>query len=313
VDVYQLGCVLYECLTCSLPFGEEGAAMDVLHAHLNAPPPRVSEANPHLPAALDEVIATAMAKNPAHRFESCSQLIAAAGEAAGLMTAAAPAPVAGGAPMPAEGPLGLQVTQGNAQGSQILVEDELIIGRLAEDEGRLADDPELSRRHARIFRADDGSWAIEDLGSTNGTFVNGSSVDAPTPLSLSDVISVGNTALVVEAAAAEPPEAAAAEPPEAAAAEPPDLATFPETAEAAVSAPEPAPPAEPEAAPEPAPAPEPEPPEPPGAPEPAPAAPPLAIRVEVDPEAGEARLWLDDETEPVLLRAKGGRWRVVDD
>jgi len=39
-------------------------------------------------------------------------------------------------------------------------------------------DPEVSRRHASIRRLDDDAVAIEDLGSTNGTFVNGERIEA---------------------------------------------------------------------------------------------------------------------------------------
>jgi FHA domain len=54
---------------------------------------------------------------------------------------------------------------------------EVLIGRRDGDSGPTltgaVDDPALSRRHARLVRRDDGGYAIEDLGSTNGTEVNG--------------------------------------------------------------------------------------------------------------------------------------------
>ena len=74
----------------------------------------------------------------------------------------------------------LRVTEGNARGTSLAVEAELLIGRAAPEEaGRLGDDPELSRRHARASRAANGQLTIEDLGSANGTFVNGERIDAP--------------------------------------------------------------------------------------------------------------------------------------
>ncbi len=79
----------------------------------------------------------------------------------------------------------------------ILLDDELLIGRHADGAGRLADDDEISRSHARISLDRSGFCAIEDLGSTNGTFVNGLRVGGPQTLSVGDTIEVGGTTLVV--------------------------------------------------------------------------------------------------------------------
>jgi ABC-type transport system substrate-binding protein/predicted Ser/Thr protein kinase len=76
-DLYSLGCVLYESLAGQRPF-ERDSELSVVFAHLNEPPPLVTEARPGLPAAFDEVISTALAKNPADRYESCGELAAAA-------------------------------------------------------------------------------------------------------------------------------------------------------------------------------------------------------------------------------------------
>lgn len=55
----------------------------------------------------------------------------------------------------------------------------------------------LSRRHAKIvFR--DGKWTIEDLGSTNGTFVNGKKIDSPAEIKPGDKISCGKFGIAVE-------------------------------------------------------------------------------------------------------------------
>jgi pSer/pThr/pTyr-binding forkhead associated (FHA) protein len=73
----------------------------------------------------------------------------------------------------------------------------LLIGRHADGAGRLAEDDEISRSHARISLDRSGFCAIEDLGSTNGTFVNGLRITAPHTLSVGDTIEVGGTTLVV--------------------------------------------------------------------------------------------------------------------
>jgi pSer/pThr/pTyr-binding forkhead associated (FHA) protein len=92
----------------------------------------------------------------------------------------------------------LRVIEGKARGGLLTVAPDVLIGRLAPDAaGRLADDPELSRRHARVWRASDGHLTIEDLGSANGTFVNDERIDAPRALDVGDVIAVGATVLEV--------------------------------------------------------------------------------------------------------------------
>jgi pSer/pThr/pTyr-binding forkhead associated (FHA) protein len=91
----------------------------------------------------------------------------------------------------------LEVISGNATGTTITVEDELVIGRHASGAGRLSEDEELSRQHARVSREVTGDYAIEDLGSSNGTFVNGLRIQSPRLLSLGDSIETGATTLVV--------------------------------------------------------------------------------------------------------------------
>lgn len=58
-------------------------------------------------------------------------------------------------------------------------------------------DPEASRRHA-VVREVDGGLAIEDLGSTNGTLVNGQRIRGITPLKAGDLLQIGNTKLRVQ-------------------------------------------------------------------------------------------------------------------
>jgi pSer/pThr/pTyr-binding forkhead associated (FHA) protein len=91
----------------------------------------------------------------------------------------------------------LEIVAGRAIGMSILLDDELLIGRHADGAGRLADDEEISRSHARISLDRSGFCAIEDLGSTNGTFVNGLRISGPQTLSVGDTIEVGGTTLVV--------------------------------------------------------------------------------------------------------------------
>jgi streptogramin lyase len=76
-DVYSLGCLLYECLTGEPPFAGD-SRLEVAWAHLEQEPPAASERRPELPGAVDAVIRTAMAKDPADRYATCAELAAAA-------------------------------------------------------------------------------------------------------------------------------------------------------------------------------------------------------------------------------------------
>jgi serine/threonine protein kinase len=78
-DIYALGCVLYECLTGNVPF-VRNSEMAVLWAHLEQEPEPPSRRVDGLPAALDAVFATALAKRKQDRYTSCGQLIEAVAE-----------------------------------------------------------------------------------------------------------------------------------------------------------------------------------------------------------------------------------------
>ena len=84
-DQYALGCLLFECLTGSLPFRQR-SEVAAIFAHLEEAAPAASERRETLPPAVDPVLARAMAKEPAERFDSCRELVAATHDALGLAT-----------------------------------------------------------------------------------------------------------------------------------------------------------------------------------------------------------------------------------
>jgi pSer/pThr/pTyr-binding forkhead associated (FHA) protein len=92
----------------------------------------------------------------------------------------------------------LKIVDGRASGADIPVDDAFDIGRGAAGAGTLGGDPEISHRHARITRSRNGELVIQDLGSTNGTFVNGARVTTPRRLGKGDVVRVGQSDFRVE-------------------------------------------------------------------------------------------------------------------
>jgi serine/threonine protein kinase len=77
IDIYSLGCVLFECLTGTVPF-QGGTDVAVAHGHIAEPPPSICTIRKDLPSGLDKVLSTALAKNPDDRYQSCGELISAA-------------------------------------------------------------------------------------------------------------------------------------------------------------------------------------------------------------------------------------------
>ncbi|MFI5506082.1 sensor domain-containing protein [Mycobacterium sp. NPDC051804] len=87
-DIYSLGCALFDMLTQRSPFGNSGGMAATMAAHLNDPPPRATDLVPALPAAIDQVIARAMAKNPNDRYQTARDFAAAAERAIDEQTVA---------------------------------------------------------------------------------------------------------------------------------------------------------------------------------------------------------------------------------
>lgn len=115
---------------------------------------------------------------------------------------ASPAPTSAtsgrSAPFPRrDTPRRLVVTAGPLRGTTLpLTSSAILIGR-APACTLVLDDDYSSSRHARIF-SQDGRWFVEDLGSTNGTFVGRDQVTEPTPVPIGAQVRVGQSTLELQ-------------------------------------------------------------------------------------------------------------------
>jgi pSer/pThr/pTyr-binding forkhead associated (FHA) protein len=89
------------------------------------------------------------------------------------------------------------ISRGNQAGlSAELAGGVIMIGRGADCQ-LILDDDYVSTRHARVVSTPNGIY-VEDLGSTNGTYVNGQRITAPTTITLADAVRIGKTMLRLE-------------------------------------------------------------------------------------------------------------------
>src|SRR3954469_25202252 len=95
--------------------------------------------------------------------------------------------------------LTLEIVEGAQAGRQVQLESVVDIGRDTSLPLHLADDAQVSRRHARVT-AQGGQAVVEDLGSTNGTYVNEQPIHAPRPIAPGDKIRIGLTVMELRSA-----------------------------------------------------------------------------------------------------------------
>ncbi|MGW7523451.1 FHA domain-containing protein FhaB/FipA [Streptomyces sp. NPDC054783] len=92
-------------------------------------------------------------------------------------------------------PAKLVVTEGTLTGTTVALQGQTITLGRAHDSTIVLDDDYASSRHARIYPDRDGQWIVEDLGSTNGTYLDRSRLTTPTPIPLGAPIRIGKTVI----------------------------------------------------------------------------------------------------------------------
>jgi len=216
-DIYALGVVLFEMITGQRPFRAE-KAFDVLLMHINEPPPNPRELAPDTPEVVEDIILKAMSKSVEERYADMRRMVDSLENA--RETSQMPGQFTSLDQMDdtihhatvqidsvqsyLKGPRFVVV----ATGSPLFIpqKDAVLIGR-ADPRGNVVPDIDLSghgggtagvsRQHARLMRKGE-NWMIEDLHSTNGTFVNDKRVSPsqPAPLNGGDSVRCGQLVLI---------------------------------------------------------------------------------------------------------------------
>jgi len=212
-DIYGLGVMLYELLTGSLPF-QAKSPIEMMIRRMQGPPTPPRQLNLRITPQIEAVILRALAREREARHptmealvDDLSRLPGATGRPISATSMAAP-PTSSTARLgtlaPMAGPR--LVVTGTGATLRLPQQGEVLIGR-ADPHITPRPDVDLgphggsqagvSRRHARLLYSPEG-WLLEDLQSTNGTFVNGSPVQPGQPLQVSagDVIRCAQLTLV---------------------------------------------------------------------------------------------------------------------
>jgi pSer/pThr/pTyr-binding forkhead associated (FHA) protein len=92
-------------------------------------------------------------------------------------------------------PTKLVVAEGSLAGTTVALQGQTITLGRAHDSTIVLDDDYASSRHARIYPDRDGQWIVEDLGSTNGTYMDRSRLTTPTPIAPGVPIRIGKTVI----------------------------------------------------------------------------------------------------------------------
>lgn len=194
-DVYSLGILFFELATGRLPFPARSLA-DAIQYHVNTPPPAPASLRPDLPASLEQIILRCIAKDPAQRYATASDLAEALKGAvdAAHQVHTAPSPLQDAVSLFTQYQQSLMEHRGvsvldefqvpaelDQDRIQVLASDKttrsallkrtgMLIGRDPDNDITL-DDRKSSRHHVRI-EYDGRQFRVVDLNSTNGSFLD---------------------------------------------------------------------------------------------------------------------------------------------
>ena len=164
-DVYALGAILYTAVTGRPPFHEENALRTLVKVVSDEPPPAVRQLNPDVPEELEHICMKCLEKKPENRYPSAWSL------AKDVRRLHKELKRNGGAPSTVPSNLRLKLTTTGKLVS--ITRSTTTFGRSRECDVVL-NAPKVSKKHCQIILAE--KVFIEDLDSSNGTFVNGKKV-----------------------------------------------------------------------------------------------------------------------------------------